>query len=493
MSEIVEVDTTGAAVELDVAAATRLDTRIRLMAGTVRDNLIKLGELVDEAKTGQIHVALGFASWTAYLADALGGQLELTTESRRAVVELLAGEGMSQRAIATAVGVSQKTVDRDLDHVSHGDSPEPAASPEPVTGLDGKTYTPKPKPDPKPEKIPPPATFSRIMRLLAKLTEHAEDVRDTVADYEFDTDAIWRGDVYEGSEQYDVVADSVDDIATIVDEIATTVGSVTAITPVARVAQQQTAKKLRTWYRGKSHEFASWSDVYAALQTGCISVGTIQAVLGDRGAVKITPDEAAELRDNMNDLHVALLVLLEHRPTGGEILAQSEELDHRATEIVADLFTTAPAEQIEEEPDEDGYTLWSPDVTITVTSRTDYDDLKPWVLSLYRHAADCDCHVWWDGDDQFGRFCKWLADFEDCADFDVFGATYLRLDPLYLITNMATWIAEEFGDPPWRDDNDKFGGGSIRIAKELLYEYGLWDYQITESIKKKNAAAGGDA
>ena len=35
-----------------------------------------------------------------------------SVDQRRQVVALLAGKGMSQRAIADAVGVSQKTVDR---------------------------------------------------------------------------------------------------------------------------------------------------------------------------------------------------------------------------------------------------------------------------------------------------------------------------------------------------------------------------------------------
>lgn len=126
---------------LDITAAGLLDGRIRRMAGTIRESWNTLVALVDMAKAGDIHVALGFPSWTAYLADALGGQLDLGTDTRRAVVELLAGEGMSQRAIAQAVGVSQKTVDRDLDHVSQIDSP---AEPAPVTGLDGKTYSPPP-------------------------------------------------------------------------------------------------------------------------------------------------------------------------------------------------------------------------------------------------------------------------------------------------------------------------------------------------------------
>lgn len=120
---------------LGLEDAERLDARIRALASTVRDNLTELSELVAEARSGAVHVALGFASWTAYLADALGGRIELNTESRREVVAFLAGEGMSQRAIADIAGVSQKTVDRDLDHVSHHDSPDAV-----VTGLDGKSY-----------------------------------------------------------------------------------------------------------------------------------------------------------------------------------------------------------------------------------------------------------------------------------------------------------------------------------------------------------------
>jgi hypothetical protein len=161
MTDIIEV-----IAPLDRDAAVRLDKRIRLMADTARDNLAKIAMLVDEAKAGQIHEALGFPSWTAYLADALGGQLELSTDTRRAVVELMAGEGMSQRAIAAAVGVSQKTVDRDLDKVSHGDSPEPA----PVTGLDGKTYTP---PAPKPAPTP---VWTEEELALRKAMENGETI-----------------------------------------------------------------------------------------------------------------------------------------------------------------------------------------------------------------------------------------------------------------------------------------------------------------------------
>ena len=50
--------------------------------------------------------------------------------------------GMSTRAIASATGISQKTASRELTAARESnDSPE--ASPRPITGTDGKTYTPR--------------------------------------------------------------------------------------------------------------------------------------------------------------------------------------------------------------------------------------------------------------------------------------------------------------------------------------------------------------
>ncbi len=253
------------AAPLDLGASERLDRRIRLMADTIRDNIAKLTGLIEEAKQGQIHAALGFASWTAYLADALGGRLELDTDSRREVVALMSGEGMSQRAIARAVGVSQKTVDRDLDkavQVSHGDSPDdedyeepvdPAVlaqvvdevlaiaaaevtttevvatdrdsidelvdwqlsksktrlrSPRrsrPVTGLDGKTYT-RPEPKTKAESARPAAIFSQLMKRLTELNRVAAECADIAEKVRFKAGANWSGLTDDSQEQYDSAA-----------------------------------------------------------------------------------------------------------------------------------------------------------------------------------------------------------------------------------------------------------------------------------------------
>lgn len=155
-------------VVLDADGARRLTERIRYTALGVRDGMEKLHRLVQEAKDGEAHVALGYASWTAYLSDVLGAEpLRLPRDQRQELVGYLSGEGMSTRAIAPIVGVTDRHVRRDLEQVGPnvppvasspvesrpavdpdtgevaGDYPEPP--PSPVTGLDGKTYT-RPQP-----------------------------------------------------------------------------------------------------------------------------------------------------------------------------------------------------------------------------------------------------------------------------------------------------------------------------------------------------------
>lgn len=204
--------------DLDVCMMTldearRVTERIRIQATNVRDGLEKLQEHVDAAKAGKAWEVLGYKSWTAYLADVMGEEpLRLSRDDRREVVELLAGEGMSTRAIAPIVGVQHSAVAKDLrrsgvstGHTSSsGPSAPSAPSPEStvrdsrtvepsypatvppvehggdadsrtpltedtdtirtpvrVTGMDGKTYTrPTPAPEDKPRKTPLPKTFT---------------------------------------------------------------------------------------------------------------------------------------------------------------------------------------------------------------------------------------------------------------------------------------------------------------------------------------------
>jgi ribosomal protein L12E/L44/L45/RPP1/RPP2 len=145
---------------LDRITAERLDRRIRLLVGAIDDQLGKLQELVTEAKRGNVHAALGFASWPAYLSDVFKVQVRLERGQRRELVVYLAGEGVSQRVIADVVGADRKTVRKDLAE-QVGETGPPDRS---VTGLDGKTYT-KPKPAPSPRKSFPDILNHRFMAL----------------------------------------------------------------------------------------------------------------------------------------------------------------------------------------------------------------------------------------------------------------------------------------------------------------------------------------
>lgn len=115
--------------------ARRLTERIRYSALAVRDGMEKLQALVEEAQAGQAHVALGYKSWTAYLADTLGQEpLRLPRDQRQELVGYLAGEGMSTRAIAPIVGVSHEQVRQDTSTVKNLTVEQPAT----VTSLDGR-------------------------------------------------------------------------------------------------------------------------------------------------------------------------------------------------------------------------------------------------------------------------------------------------------------------------------------------------------------------
>lgn len=139
-------------VALDVEAARRLTERIRLIAQNVADNVEKLRELVQQAKESDAHVALGYASWTAYLTDVFGDEpLRLARDVRQELVAELAAQGMSSRAIAPIVGLSHVQVTRDVATVTSV-TVDPATGEvddsREIVGLNGKKYTATSKPVP---------------------------------------------------------------------------------------------------------------------------------------------------------------------------------------------------------------------------------------------------------------------------------------------------------------------------------------------------------
>jgi hypothetical protein len=99
-------------------------------------------------------LALGYPTWDAYcLKEFSTAPLVLPREERPEMVRSLRRAGLSQRAIASATGVSQSTVRDDVaELISNYSVPMPDS----VTGLDGKKRpAQQPKPDvPQPKSQP---------------------------------------------------------------------------------------------------------------------------------------------------------------------------------------------------------------------------------------------------------------------------------------------------------------------------------------------------
>lgn len=98
-------------------------------------------EIIAEIHRDRLWLALNYPTWEAACDAVLGGlRVQLPRDDRREIAAVLHhDQGLSTRAIGTALGVSKDTVHRDLAGVAN-ETPEPTS----VTGLDGKTYTRKP-------------------------------------------------------------------------------------------------------------------------------------------------------------------------------------------------------------------------------------------------------------------------------------------------------------------------------------------------------------
>lgn len=113
-------------------------TSARQLTDEIRGNLtVAYDKLVDAFK-GRADLALEYESWDAYCAAEFSEarMLRPTPEQRREIVASMRGEGMSTRAIGSALGVDKGTVRNDL-RDSTGES-SPVDQPDTVTSLDGR-------------------------------------------------------------------------------------------------------------------------------------------------------------------------------------------------------------------------------------------------------------------------------------------------------------------------------------------------------------------
>lgn len=178
--------------------AQRATERIRLALDRVSTAWADLGERIAEAYQRRADLALGYGSWAEYAEAELKPAVGLAAEVRRQLVGMLSQAGMSTRAIAPTVGVSNFTVSTDqragvrspntstpdplaeekaegrvvkltgpgslfhsepVEHIDYetGEILDETPVAQTVTGLDGKTYRrPDPTPPTKPKRRPLP-------------------------------------------------------------------------------------------------------------------------------------------------------------------------------------------------------------------------------------------------------------------------------------------------------------------------------------------------
>lgn len=175
--ELFVLDDSEAAADLTADEAEAITSRIRTWANSFpADDVVR-------AFRGRIWVALAYDSWAEWCECELGG-LKLPVPQRREVVAELAGAGMSNPAIADAIGVDQSTVYRDKQATGF-------ASANPVTGQDGKEYTP-PQPKPPPQREPEEVVDAEIVDAppLKPTTPKRRPLPDVARDLGIDIDKI---------------------------------------------------------------------------------------------------------------------------------------------------------------------------------------------------------------------------------------------------------------------------------------------------------------
>jgi hypothetical protein len=173
-------DETGTEVEvlqpLTEKEAKALDKKIRSASDKLSTQTENLLDLLEQAAAGSIHEALGLPSWTAWFKDAV--QINISDRfERKELVKMMSGKGMSQRAIAGSLGVSQKTVDRDLE----GEEVEEGAT---VTSLDGAQ-----RPKAKAKDVEPEEDDEEYID--AEVVEPPTPAAELVAAFNDETTNLW--------------------------------------------------------------------------------------------------------------------------------------------------------------------------------------------------------------------------------------------------------------------------------------------------------------
>lgn len=166
-------------------------------------------ELIKQVYTTRAWSVLGYETWDDYVDVEFGTvKLRLPREDRQTAIKSLRDAGMSQRAIASAVGVSKTTVLSDLStgqkrpveppplikpvRNAPATTFQPPVQPEKITGLDGRTRTATPRKVTKPVEIikvkliePDPGKVERAKvdarRIISEDPEYARELHKALA------------------------------------------------------------------------------------------------------------------------------------------------------------------------------------------------------------------------------------------------------------------------------------------------------------------------
>lgn len=107
--------------------AARGTELIRAALDTAASALDRLAARISDAYARRYDLALGYESWQDYAAQEFGEHTKgLAPAIRRELVGVLAGDGMSTRSIAPAVGAPRETVRRYTHQMTQSGSPTPA-------------------------------------------------------------------------------------------------------------------------------------------------------------------------------------------------------------------------------------------------------------------------------------------------------------------------------------------------------------------------------
>lgn len=166
----------------------------RALTDRIRQTLTVSHDLITAAYKGRAWVALGYETWDGYCQGEFSEarMIRLDREQRREIVAEMRQAGMTNRAIGSAIGISDRQVGTDVEVLRHGGRfTEPAM----VTRSDGTPYPTEPRrKDPLPAGTPTPAQKRRPLIDVATdavfdLTKVTERLERIVADDRFPQNA----------------------------------------------------------------------------------------------------------------------------------------------------------------------------------------------------------------------------------------------------------------------------------------------------------------